>query len=372
MSGSQNKWRVLLIDDDPDDFAIVSDLLEEAGVVDVEWQSRPDRGLACLESSKFDAVLVDQRLGSMTGLDLIERAMATGPMPPLILLTGYNDPIVDHMAARAGASDYLVKDQITSEQLERSIRYAVGNHHALRALEDTQRELENQVESKNEFLATVSHELRNPLTALIGLAEVLGDMDSHLAGDERASLVATIVDSGFDLVNLVEDLLTAARQEAGQLAVVSVPVNPAAQAKQTIESLVLIDSVEVVGTAPTASADPSRVRQIIRNLVTNAVKYGGETVSVQLDEAGGMARVTVCDDGPGVPKDMERAIFDRYTRAHNDDDARSVGIGLAISAELAELMGGRLEYARRDGWTRFELSLPVAAPGMTPIRISDG
>ena len=162
------------------------------------------------------------------------------------------------------------------------------------------------------------------------------------------------------MANLVEDLLTAARQEAGQLKVVAVPVSLAAQVNQTLESMNPSREIKVSGSAPRAFADPGRVRQIIRNLLTNAIKYGGQQVSIHLDQMGETVRASVIDDGPGVSSGQEDRIFDRYERAHDDDShPGSVGIGLSISRDLARHMGGDLKYVRSNGMTRFELLLPV-------------
>lgn len=229
-------------------------------------------------------------------------------------------------------------------------------------LKDTQQRLEELLATKNQFLAAVSHELRTPLTAVIGLAELLRDPDNDLDPEQRSSLINTIVESGFDVSNMVEDLLTAARQEAGQLTVVKVPVNLLAQARQALEAFDPDSKIPVNGESPAATADPGRVRQILRNLLTNAVKYGGDDVRVDLDQIDGFARAVVSDDGPGVPEGLEEKIFKSYERAHSKEThPGSVGIGLSISRELARQMGGDLVYRHLDGRTRFELTVPLSA-----------
>jgi two-component system, sensor histidine kinase len=228
-------------------------------------------------------------------------------------------------------------------------------------LKDTQDRLEEQLQNKNQMMAAVSHELRTPLTAVIGLAELLREGDASLSAESRAEMIDAIVDSGFDVSNMVEDLLTAARQEAGQLTVVSVPVNLEAQTKQAIEVIGGSVEVAVAGETQTATGDPGRVRQIVRNLLTNAVKYGGDDIRVDLDAQPGLARATVSDDGEGVPHGSEEKIFVSYQRVHSiESHPNSVGIGLSISRELARAMGGDLVYRRDNGRTRFELTLPLA------------
>jgi signal transduction histidine kinase len=119
--------------------------------------------------------------------------------------------------------------------------------------------------------------------------------------------------------------------------------------------------VEVVGTSCRALADPARVRQIVRNLVSNAIRYGGDHVLVSLSSDAGSARVAVCDDGPGVPPDQADRIFEPYHRSHITNGLTApVGLGLTVSRKLARLMDGDLVYRRERGSSVFELTLPCA------------
>ena len=120
-------------------------------------------------------------------------------------------------------------------------------------------------------------------------------------------------------------------------------------------------SVGTVGDAPAAWADPTRVRQILRNLLTNAVRYGGRQVRVELGVIGDKARLEVCDDGDGIDEEDHNRVFEAYHRAHHRrGQPASVGLGLTVSKRLAQLMDGDLTYYRKDGWSVFSLSLHVA------------
>jgi signal transduction histidine kinase len=117
----------------------------------------------------------------------------------------------------------------------------------------------------------------------------------------------------------------------------------------------------MVGGPATAWADTLRTRQIVRNLLTNAYRYGGPHVRVEISSRGGVASLVVSDDGPGVKGIDAEHIFDPYYRSQSSPaDARpdSVGLGLAVARQLARMMGGDLIYRRRAGWSRFELTLP--------------
>jgi signal transduction histidine kinase len=234
----------------------------------------------------------------------------------------------------------------------------------------TRKELESLrelAEAKTRFLGSVSHELRTPLTAVLGFAELLRD-EGGLTREERNAALACIAEEAGDLSGIIDDLLVTARAELSTLTVVRVSVAPAAQLAQVLDngSSRLLPSVEVVTADDTIRAlgDPGRVRQILRNLLTNAARYGGEKVEVRITRAGDTVRIEVADDGNGVPPAQGEAIFERYTTvqgAAGQPDA--LGIGLSISRELARLMGGDLTYHRREGWTVFELALPAAPVG---------
>jgi len=120
-------------------------------------------------------------------------------------------------------------------------------------------------------------------------------------------------------------------------------------------------SLAVDSDRPPAWADPIRVRQIIRNLLTNARRYGGPEVEIKVVAEGGMACLKVRDNGVGIDADDREAIFERFRRAGNGSHGTdSVGLGLSVSRSLARLMGGNITYDHVAGWSEFRLSLPLA------------
>lgn len=241
------------------------------------------------------------------------------------------------------------------EELERRVAERTAE------LAEANRKLESLVASKTEFVASVSHELRTPLTSVIGFAELLRDSASEIDPDQRFDLLDEIADQGYELANIVEDLLVAARAEIGDLNVSCVSVNLAAQTAQVLESMRAKESsnIQVLGSSPPALADPQRVRQILRNLITNAVRYGGPNVVIEIGHDTERATVSVSDDGEGIAEDARATIFEPYTRAHHRPGVtESLGLGLAISRELARLMGGDLNY-HQNNHCEFTISLPL-------------
>ena len=221
--------------------------------------------------------------------------------------------------------------------------------------------LEELVRAKGEFIASVSHELRTPLTVVVGFADLLRRTGTDLSSSDRAHMVAVIAEQSEEVSAIVEDLLVAARTDMEELTVTPIPIYLRAETTQVLETLYQSDSVAVRGHPPTAHADPARVRQILRNLLTNAKRYGGEKVGVELGrKSDAVASLIVKDDGDPIPTEDRERIFEPYQRARSQPERPgSIGLGLAVSRRLARLMGGDLTYRHEDGHSIFELSLPV-------------
>lgn len=225
-----------------------------------------------------------------------------------------------------------------------------------------ERRMRELVDAKNRFVASVSHEVRTPLTAILGFARLL--QEEGTTEEDRRQMTTLIVEHAQEVADIVEDLLVAARAEAGQITVDHVTFDMRHVVEQTMEaggSFTHDVSVTVAGSPTLASGDPARVRQILRNLLTNAERYGGPLVAIRVRGGRDSVSVVVTDDGEGIPRPEWERIFDPYHRA---DPARhrdgAVGIGLSISRQLAELMGGTLDYEYSSGTSRFRLTLPAA------------
>lgn len=245
-----------------------------------------------------------------------------------------------------------------SERLERSNQEL---HEIAAEREKARLALEAVLRSKDELIASVSHELRTPLTAVLGFANLLQDPASALSAEDRTDLQRLIIEGGTDLANIVDDLLVAARAETGTLSVVRVPVDLRAQVAQVLENSdqQLSERIRAVNGDGHALGDPSRVRQIIRNLVTNAVRYGGDSIWINLSVDDAVARLAVIDNGVGVSAEEQERLFEAYWQAHRDPGKpSSLGLGLSVSRDLARLMDGDLVYRREAAQTVFELTLP--------------
>ena len=219
------------------------------------------------------------------------------------------------------------------------------------------RALEKLVESKDQFIATVSHELRTPITAVVGLAQELRDRFDEFDREEIDEFVGLVSDQGADVAHIVEDLLVAARAEVGTLTLQIEEVDLLAMMHTMPTDVSLSSRVDsaVVG------ADAGRVRQIIRNLLANAVRYGGPNSTVVISTDSDWAYLEVRDDGSPIEPESRERIFDAYQSAGNvPGRTGSVGLGLTVSRQLARLMGGDLTYDHDGSESVFTLRLPLA------------
>ncbi len=227
---------------------------------------------------------------------------------------------------------------------------------------DTKLKAERRVlQAKDEFISNISHELRTPLTSIYGFSEVL--IEQGLIDPEEAhTLISVINAESAELNRMVEDLLTVARDDAGEIVYNFEDFDLAAEIGAATRPLTRSGvPVEVASQPVWTHADQLRTRQILRNLLSNAQKWGGPDIYVTCHHAGDRAIVAVADNGSGVPAETERRLFSRYM--HEGDSALTtgtVGLGLAVARILAKGMGGHIRYERDEGWTRFVLELPLA------------
>jgi signal transduction histidine kinase len=242
-------------------------------------------------------------------------------------------------------------------------------YRSLLRRQQRQAELETRLEServlntaREAFIANASHELRTPLTSIVGMSLLLGETESIQADDAATELLNVIVGESDDLSRMVEDLLTTARLDAGALHFayqdIDVEVEIAEVATPMIRSG--IDLTLAVEPA-IIRADRLRFRQLLKNLMSNARKYGGPSIRIE----GRVERRTyVCaivDNGDGIPEELVPRLFKRFIhQGHQTATKDSVGLGLSIVHALAHGMGGSVTHERKGGETYFSLRLPLA------------
>ena len=228
----------------------------------------------------------------------------------------------------------------------------------------TARQLAELVAGKDEFIASVSHELRTPLTAVVGLASELASFYDEIDEPTKKDFIRLVADQASEVAAIVEDLLVAARADTDSITLMHEEVDLRKAVDSVLEAMppAARERFDVAGHA-TACGDAQRIRQIIRNLVTNAVRYGELPGSIFIGAEGDDVLVAVSDKGEGIEPDMIERVFQPYQRGHASvTQPNSVGLGLSVSRWLAVKMGGSLEY-ENETMSTFTLRLPSARCG---------
>lgn len=234
---------------------------------------------------------------------------------------------------------------------------------------------ENANRSKSEFLANMSHEIRTPMNAILGMAEMIGDPKTPARDQEQQKYLSILRGAGETLMALIDDILDLSRIEAGRIELNFAPVDVREIARGVVDMFRatardkgLELKLDIAQDTPIAvRSDGARLRQILVNLVGNAIKFTERGhVRLAIDANGDRVLYEVSDTGPGIAPDQQVLIFEAFVQADSSSTRRfgGTGLGLAISRQLTELLGGRLALqSDAETGSRFFFALPLAGPG---------
>jgi signal transduction histidine kinase len=246
-----------------------------------------------------------------------------------------------------------------------AVRIADGVIYACHDVTNEQR-LEDE---KNDLIATISHELRTPMSAVYGAAKTLLRDDIDFSPERRQQLLEMIATQATRLAQITDEVLLTDRLDRGDVRVRAEPVDVAEIVNETVEAFQeqLLDSngieVGIPDHVGALSGDRDRLQQVLVNLLDNAVKYGESPVKVSADRVDGMIRISVADAGSGIALAEQTRIFQKFYRAdpHLARSPGGTGLGLYISRELTERMGGTLDLRSEPGaGATFVVELPQA------------
>ncbi len=362
--------RVLLVDDDEDEYVITRALLADEPGYRLDWAETPPAALSTIERGEHDVVLLDYHLGDgRNGLELLASLGEPDSRPPVIFLTGHEGEGIDRRALQAGASDYLQKAGLTSPLLTRSIRYALERSAHDRALRRSRKA------ATENLLSHVSHEFRTPLNAAYQFITILRD---GLAGDlteaQREYLDITERNAR-QLRSMIGDLMEVAREKDGRLRIEPRPGDLENLIADKLEALTpeavardLSLRHAIATDLPPVRMDARRIRQVLGNLVGNALKFtpaGGrvEVCAAPHENDPELVRVTVRDNGCGIAPEAHERIFERFHQERTGDRSarEGLGLGLFIARDLVERHGGSLRVESRPGeGATFAFTLPIA------------
>jgi len=392
--------QVLLVEDEPLDaqlvqLAVATDLSLHTHAFEFHHCQTLAAAAAVADQRPFDLVLLDLGLPSSTGIETLQAWQKLHPELPVVVLTGLGDGQVAAQAIKHGAQDYLVKNEWEGgivramcyaleraavlreirekEQLLRDAREAQKEAEVRAAMIDELEAARNAAESgsqaKSEFMANISHELRTPLHAILGYSQLALKNGADFKPGKMSKYWSRIEKSGELLLSLVNNLLDVSKLEAGADILDLQPVDINLQAEivaaefQAVAEQKKIE-IQLEGCENgIAVVDASRIDQVIRNLISNAIKFSpeGSRVIVSTQREQKQLRLQVADNGPGVPASEQQAIFDKFIQSSRTrTGAGGTGLGLAICRGIIDLHGGEIRVEENpQGGSCFVVELPT-------------
>ncbi len=371
---------LLLVDDDELDRAAVRRGLQAAGVAVrlVEVTDAPE-ALAALTSRAFDCVLLDYHLPKADGLTVLRSARQAGATSPVIMLTGQDDASTAVAIMKAGAHDYIVKSALSPERLAQSVHQAVRVGRAEKRATEAQLERDRQYEkaqqavrSRDDLLATVSHDLRSPVSTILMTGILLRKQPGAGEGTALARYAGAITRAAEEMDRLIRDLLDIAAIEAGQLSVSIAPQQAGALISNAVEraqTAALAKKVELhargAATDVWVRCDGARIAQVFSNLLGNAIKFtpAGGAITVASRDDGDQMIFSVSDTGGGIEPAALPHVFDRFWKAKERAEA-GTGLGLAICHGIISQHAAQLQVDSTVGvGTTFSFALPTRPAG---------
>ncbi|MFV9682178.1 ATP-binding protein [Pseudomonas sp. NY15367] len=375
--------KVLIVDDLPENLLALRSLIQSEDRT-VFQASSADEALSLLLEHEFALAILDVKMPGMNGFELAELMRGTEKTKhiPIIFVSavgrdmdyafrGYESGAVDFL--HKPLSPFEVRSKVAmfvdlyrhrkalSMQLE-VVEAARREQEALLAeLRETQAELQKAVEMRDVFMSIASHELRTPLNGLIldvqlrRLRLEQGRMDAFSA-DKLREMITRDERQIRSLSRLIDDMLDVSRIRTGKLSVRPEPGDLGVLAGNVVEGLAAQFAsagshieLQVEGPAP-VMMDEFRIEQVLANLLTNALRYGGgKPVSVRVEAAGEQVRAEVRDQGSGISEADQRRVFEQFERVSSADAPQGLGLGLFISEQIVQAHGGRIELSSRLG-----------------------
>ncbi|MFY8350489.1 response regulator [Pseudoalteromonas sp. SSM20] len=357
-----NQVKVLLVEDDEDDYLLTVDYLEQIPnyQFDVTWLCDYQSVLDLLAKKHFDLCFLDYQLGTHTGLSILKVAKSLKLSTTFMMLTGQSDENLDAQALAFGADDFLLKSEINSPRFVRAILYALSR----RDLESERLErfkAEAESRAKDRFMAHLSHELRTPLTSIIGYTQLLRENQQHSTIKPELDIIHN---NSEHLLNLLNDVLDLSKINASSLSLEkeNTALGPLIADLQSVFSMeaakkgIALNIITKGDLPKTINTDAKRLKQILINLVYNAIKFtpkGKVDVVFELLKQNTQyhLKVSVIDTGIGIANDKLTQIFKPFEQIQDTitRTKEGAGLGLAISAALVKLFGGEINVQSQLG-----------------------
>lgn len=385
--------KVLLIEDDEDDYAILKNKLAEIKTIayELEWAETFESGVESLSRQQHDVYIVDYNLGEHNGLEFVGEAIRLDCKAPVIVMTGQGGHAMDVAAIESGATDYLPKGQITSALLERSIRHSIEHKRTETIVRTLNAELEQRVKERTaelgiasrdlqhnneilkildrnqkDFIDVAAHELRTPLTIMIGYISMMKLNPIVKENEELNELLTGIGKGTGRLHEVVNSMLDVRRIDSGTLKVIPERVALSSMMDEIVgqlqiearETRKLLFRVECETALPLINIDSTLMQKALRHIIINAIKYtpdGGEitvrTHQIILENQEPSIEISVKDTGIGLDAEHLDLIFEKFyqvgpTALHSSSKMAfkggGPGLGLAIARGITQAHHGKI------------------------------
>jgi two-component system sensor histidine kinase EvgS len=368
--------RVLIVEDSENDALLLLRELKHSGYEPTYERVFTASALsAAIEKMEWDVVISDFVMPQFSGLEALKLIKRRGLDIPFIITSGKISDDTAVMSMKAGAADYLMKDNLTrlGPAIERELQEASlrrESEKASSALKEREQELlvlKKIDQLKDEFIGLVSHELRTPLTVILGaLSTVITDGD-RISAREKRQLIEDSYSEAELLSNILANLLELARAQANRLQINEEPVN----IRETINAVVKKMKQQIMSRQLTIDCDQSiivnadrvRLQRILHNLLDNAVKYSEPKTNIKIfvRRNNGEVLVSVKDEGIGIPPEKQGTLFEPFQRLEpENNNATGTGLGLVVCRRLVEAHGGRIWVESELGTgSTFKFTLPL-------------
>jgi signal transduction histidine kinase len=371
--------QVLVVEDDRANAPSLRALLESREAVELlevmprttgVWSA--EERLDAFGAGEFEVAVVDLRCGDRALATTVARFVERVPSLPVVVVAGGGPADLGVEAVPAGVQYVLDAEAVSARTLARAVRLAIERKQVFDELRAAKEAAEAATRARSAFLANMSHEIRTPMTAIIGFAEEL--LAPQVPDAERLELARTIHSSGEHLLGLINDILDFSKIDSGKLEVERAHYSPfevvSSSAKlverRARDKGIALECRVLTELPETVEGDPMRVRQVLTNLLGNAVKFterGTVLLLVALREGERpMLDFNVIDSGIGIPRAKLERLFDPFVQGDASVTRRfgGTGLGLAISKQLADLLGGELVASSPPGaGTAFRFSVPT-------------
>ncbi|HEY9625360.1 MAG TPA: hybrid sensor histidine kinase/response regulator [Crinalium sp.] len=369
--------QVLLVEDSPTDAQLFQHVFFRAatGNWTLIHAERLDDAIAYCQTDRFQVALLDLRLPDSDGLDTISQFHQAVPDVPIIILTVFDDEELALQAMAQGAQDYLVKDQVTTQLLRRSIRYTLERSQIIQQLKDSERATLEALDKERElnqlksyFISMVSHEFRNPLSTLRVMSEMLLRFDGALEAERKAfysQQISTVINH---MCQLLDEVILLGKVETGHFLLELKPLDLKEFCEGLINSFQYSDNhqhpitLNYLTDLTLIELDASLLQHILANLISNALKYSPIHEEVQLEVQYRNDTIVFCvsDRGIGIPEADQPRLFETFSRCSNVGKIQGTGLGLSIVKRCVDVWGGAIEVDSKVGLgTTVTVALPI-------------